>query len=113
VNHNRLLEFRVSPESGQAGQEFRVRTATLWLKADIRRRRPSQCRSTEIFVFKVISRLPESVTFDSQASHREKKCTGGVGAVLFPQESEGEGGAQIEIGIGKEGDAVLASVKRE
>ncbi|KAJ3618255.1 hypothetical protein MTP99_006275 [Tenebrio molitor] len=67
VNHNRLLEFRVSPESGQAGQEFRVRTATLWLKADIRRRRPSQCRSTEIFVFKVISRLPESVTFDSQA----------------------------------------------
>lgn len=72
VNQNRLLEFRATVESGQVGQEFRVRAATLWLKADILQRGPNKCRSTDIFVFKIISnRLPESVTLSSRVSTGE------------------------------------------
>jgi hypothetical protein len=60
--------------------------------------------------FRLQSHIPSTrechVRFPGK-SPRKKMCTGGVGDVLFPQESEGEGGAQIEIGIGKEGDAVL------
>ncbi|CAG9861788.1 unnamed protein product [Phyllotreta striolata] len=77
VNQNRLLEFRASiQESHQAGQEFHVRSATLWVKADVQsthRRRDDQpkCRTTDIFVFKVISRaLPESVTLSSRQFDR-------------------------------------------
>ncbi|XP_060533048.1 inhibin beta chain [Cylas formicarius] len=72
VNQNRLLEFKVSPEtSGQMGQEFRVREAVLWLKADMLGRSFGKCRSTDIFVFKIISnRLPESVTLSSNQFER-------------------------------------------
>lgn len=70
VNQNRLLEFQVSPEAGsQMGQEFRVREASLWLKADVMKMSSSKCRSTDIFVFKIISnKLPESVTLSSKVS---------------------------------------------
>lgn len=68
VNGNGLLEFRVSPETGQAGQEFTVRAATLWLKADVRRPRTSRCKSTEIYVFKFISSISRSVKLSSQVS---------------------------------------------
>lgn len=68
VNGNGLLEFRVSPESGQAGQEYTVRGATLWLKADVKRQRSSKCKSTEIFVFKFISSINRSVKLSSQVN---------------------------------------------
>lgn len=68
VNGNGLLEFRVSPETGQAGQEFTVRAATLWLKADVRRPRTSRCKSTEIYVFKFISSINHSIKLSSQVS---------------------------------------------
>ncbi|XP_048518985.1 inhibin beta chain [Dendroctonus ponderosae] len=72
VNQNRLLQFQVSPEAGsQMGQEFRVREASLWLKADLLKAPTSKCRSTDIFVFKIISnRLPESVTLSSKQFDR-------------------------------------------
>ncbi|XP_057658554.1 inhibin beta chain [Diorhabda carinulata] len=72
VNHNRLLEFRATiQESNQVGQEFQVRSATLWLKADVQHRygttSTNMCRTTDLFVFKVISRtLPESITLSSR-----------------------------------------------
>ncbi|XP_045466196.1 inhibin beta chain [Harmonia axyridis] len=69
VNQNRLLEFRVSSEVGHAGQEFNVRSATLWVKADLVRTREHKCR-TQIFVFKIISQLPESITLSSQDFNR-------------------------------------------
>lgn len=68
MNENRLLEFRVSPESGQVGQEFRVRAATLWLKADIRHPKTTKCRSTDIFVFKFVKPLRNSVRLNSEVS---------------------------------------------
>ncbi|CAG9814787.1 unnamed protein product [Phaedon cochleariae] len=55
---NRLLEFRaggvVQRGSGQVGQEFGVRSAFLWLKADLlpahlRRVGRNRCRSTDQF----------------------------------------------------------------
>lgn len=66
MNGNGLLEFRVSPESGQAGQEFSVRAATLWLKADVWRPRSPKCKSTEIYVFKFISSIRGPVMLNSQ-----------------------------------------------
>lgn len=68
VNGNRLLEFRVSAESGQVGQEFRVRAATLWLKADIRHPRPTKCKSTDIYVFKFVKPLRGSIKLNSEVS---------------------------------------------
>ncbi|KAJ8932966.1 hypothetical protein NQ318_004477 [Aromia moschata] len=71
VNQNRLLEFRATVESGQVGQEFKVRAATLWLKADLVQQGSNKCRSTDIYVFKIISnRLPESVTLSSRQFDR-------------------------------------------
>uniref|UniRef100_A0A6P7G4I2 Inhibin beta chain n=1 Tax=Diabrotica virgifera virgifera TaxID=50390 RepID=A0A6P7G4I2_DIAVI len=81
VNQNRLLEFRATiQESNQVGQEFQVRTATLWLKADFQTPPPQRyhgaastvkCRTTDVFVFKVISTtLPESVTLSSRQFDR-------------------------------------------
>ncbi|KAL1501619.1 hypothetical protein ABEB36_006916 [Hypothenemus hampei] len=72
VNQNRLLEFQVSSEAGsQMGREFRVREASLWLKADLIRSVSSKCQTTDIFVFQIISsRLPESVTLSSQQFDR-------------------------------------------
>ncbi|KAJ8984021.1 hypothetical protein NQ317_012245, partial [Molorchus minor] len=71
VNQNRLLEFRATVESGQIGQEFRVRAATLWLKADLLQSNTGRCRRTDIYVFKIISnRLPESVTLSSRQFNR-------------------------------------------
>ncbi|XP_030759633.1 inhibin beta chain-like [Sitophilus oryzae] len=72
VNQNRLLEFQVSPDTdGHIGQEFRVREAILWLKADIVKKHATKCRTTDIFVFKIISnRLPESVTLSSKQFDR-------------------------------------------
>ncbi|KAG5879583.1 hypothetical protein JTB14_026871 [Gonioctena quinquepunctata] len=75
VNHNRLLEFRATvQESNQIGQEFRVRSATLWLKADFQPHKhgSTKCRSTDIFVFKIISKtLPERVTLTSRFNEEE------------------------------------------
>lgn len=73
VNNNGLLEFRVSPETGQAGQEFTVRAATLWLKADVRRPRTLRCNSTEIYVFKFISSISGSVKLSSQVCRMRRR----------------------------------------
>ncbi|XP_050302122.1 inhibin beta chain [Anthonomus grandis grandis] len=72
VNQNRLLEFQVSPEAGsQMGQDFKVREAILWLKADLIKMGSTKCRSTDIYVFKIISnRLPESVSLSSKQFDR-------------------------------------------
>ncbi|XP_018336376.1 inhibin beta chain [Agrilus planipennis] len=44
VNGNKYLEFRITPEPGQAIQELRVREATLWLKTELRKRPPTRCQ---------------------------------------------------------------------
>lgn len=58
----------MSAESSGAagGQEFRVRSATLWLKADIRHARSAKCKSTELYVFKFLAALPRSVKINSK-----------------------------------------------
>uniref|UniRef100_A0AAR5PKV3 TGF-beta family profile domain-containing protein n=1 Tax=Dendroctonus ponderosae TaxID=77166 RepID=A0AAR5PKV3_DENPD len=66
-----IISFAEQEAGSQMGQEFRVREASLWLKADLLKAPTSKCRSTDIFVFKIISnRLPESVTLSSKQFDR-------------------------------------------
>ncbi|KAH1000091.1 hypothetical protein HUJ04_000021 [Dendroctonus ponderosae] len=73
VNQNRLLQFQVSPEAGsQMGQEFRVREASLWLKADLLKAPTSKCRSTDIFQFDRLTAEPIAVPLEEAASGWQK-----------------------------------------
>lgn len=44
INGNRFLDFRITTEPGQLMQELRIRSATLWLKADLRKRPITTCQ---------------------------------------------------------------------
>ncbi|KAI4454776.1 tgf-beta family [Holotrichia oblita] len=66
INGNRLLEFRVNAELGRNGQEFRVKSATFWLRADLRYSRNLKCKTTHVYVFKFLSPLGQDINLSSQ-----------------------------------------------
>lgn len=72
LNDNRLLEFRMTREPEQAaGQDFRIRAATLWLRVDMRHHQRSRSRDRSssmagcvptLWVFSVDPDLGEEIT---------------------------------------------------
>lgn len=66
INGNKILEFRVNAELGKSGQEFRVKSATFWVRADLRYTRSLKCKSTQIYVFKFLSSLGRDIKLNSQ-----------------------------------------------
>ncbi|KAK5638902.1 hypothetical protein RI129_013197 [Pyrocoelia pectoralis] len=66
VNGNRFLDFRITAEPGQSMQELRVRAASLWLKADLRKRPLSSCQQ-----FLWAFRVKEMPTFSNKLQIEE------------------------------------------
>lgn len=79
LNDNRLLEFRLSrePDQTSTGQELRVRSATLWLRVDLRGARPRsrvhQCQPT-LWVFAVNRDMEDDITrLGTQVSYEKNE----------------------------------------
>ncbi|GJQ85915.1 hypothetical protein Trydic_g21768 [Trypoxylus dichotomus] len=66
INGNKLLEFRINAELGKTGQEFRVKSATFWLKADLRYSKNLKCKTTQVYVFRFLSPLGRDINLSSQ-----------------------------------------------